>query len=121
MSETIVKITDQAWNKIKEMRINNEQEGYYFKFAVTGGGCSGLSYQMLLKEKIDEEEVIELDGKQVLINKEDINIIKGTVIDFKQSMMGGGFIIENPNAIVSCGCGSSFKAIGRESKETKCE
>jgi iron-sulfur cluster assembly protein len=48
-------------------------------------------------------------GIQILVNKEDVPILNGTQIDYKQSMMGGGFTIENPNAIASCGCGSSFR------------
>ena len=78
--------------------------------AVKGGGCSGLSYGMGFVQDAEEEDVqFEQHGLQVVVNKEDAVILNGTVIDFKQSMMGGGFTIENPNAIATCGCGSSFK------------
>ena len=112
---------DAVLNQIKKMRKANEQEGYYFKFGVSGGGCSGLSYQMQLVENKNEEEEMLIEDEIVLLNKIDIPIIQGTKIDYKESLMGGGFIIENPNAVASCGCGVSFKALKRQGKEEKCD
>ncbi|PWZ67804.1 iron-sulfur cluster assembly accessory protein, partial [Staphylococcus pseudintermedius] len=57
----------------------------------------------------ENDEVLEFFGLKVLVDKEDAPILNGTTIDFKQSLMGGGFQIDNPNAIASCGCGSSFR------------
>lgn len=114
-------ITESALNKIKEMRIANEQEGFYFKFGVGGGGCSGLSYKMNLVEKINNEEQVQIGNETILIEKNDVPIIKGTKIDFKGNMMGGGFIIENPNAILTCGCGSSFRTEKTKGNPEKCD
>ena len=57
----------------------------------------------------ENDEVLEFYGLKVLVDKYDVPVLNGTTIDFKQSLMGGGFQIDNPNAIASCGCGSSFR------------
>lgn len=106
----VVDITEAAALHIKEMMRNNGEEGAYLRVAVKGGGCSGLSYAMgFEKEKHENDEHFEEHGLQIIVSKEDAPILKGTKIDFKQSLMGGGFTIDNPNAIASCGCGSSFR------------
>ena len=63
----------------------------------------------LVPEAEENDMVFEQHGIQVVVNKEDASILNGTIIDYKESMMGGGFTIDNPNAIASCGCGSSFR------------
>lgn len=108
----MITITDQASQKIKEMlRDEPDPEQVRLRFGVQGGGCSGLSYTLGFDEEINEElDIIdEINGIPVVINKTDLGIIENSEIDFKQNMMGGGFAINNPNAIFSCGCGSSFR------------
>jgi len=108
--EEVVYLTESAALQIKEMMKENEEEGSYLRVAVRGGGCSGLSYGMgFAQEKEENDQVFEQFGIQVLVDKNDSPILKGTKIDYKQSLMGGGFTIDNPNAIASCGCGSSFR------------
>ncbi|MBN9655503.1 iron-sulfur cluster assembly accessory protein [Halobacillus sp. GSS1] len=106
----ILNITEAASHQIKEM-LKEEEGEVRLRFGVKGGGCSGLSYAMGFEDDINEELdlVEESSGIPVVINRQDAAIVEGTTIDFKQNMMGGGFTIDNPNAIVSCGCGSSFK------------
>ncbi len=109
MSET-VKITEAAALQIKEMMKQNEEEGSFLRVAIKGGGCSGLSYGMGFVQEAEAEDVqFEQQGLKIVVNKEDALVLNGTVIDYKQSMMGGGFTIDNPNAIATCGCGSSFR------------
>jgi iron-sulfur cluster assembly protein len=109
MSE-IVQITEAAALQIKDMMKQNEEEGAFLRVGVQGGGCSGLSYGMgFEQEKTEKDLEFEAYGIKVVVNKEDAPILNGTKIDYKQSMMGGGFTIDNPNAIASCGCGSSFR------------
>jgi iron-sulfur cluster assembly protein len=109
MSET-VKITEAAALQIKDMMKQNEEEGSFLRVAVKGGGCSGLSYGMGFEQEAEADDLqFEQHGIQVVVKKEDAVILNGTVVDFKESMMGGGFTIENPNAIATCGCGSSFR------------
>ncbi|HLS65713.1 MAG TPA: iron-sulfur cluster assembly accessory protein [Pseudogracilibacillus sp.] len=105
-----IKITDSARNQIKLM-MEDEPNDVFLRFGVKGGGCSGLSYSIGFDEEMNEEldEKFEINDIPVVIFKQDIPIIENTEIDFKQNMMGGGFSINNPNAIVSCGCGTSFR------------
>ncbi|WP_017472337.1 HesB/IscA family protein [Amphibacillus jilinensis] len=118
----VLNITDQARIQIEEMLKQEDNEQVRLRFGVKGGGCSGLSYSLGFDEQVDEQTDIadHINQIPVTIKKEDIPIINGTTIDFKQNMMGGGFTIDNPNAIVSCGCGSSFKAKEREGSPENC-
>jgi iron-sulfur cluster assembly protein len=110
MSNDVILLTEAAALQIKEMIKQNEEEGAFLRVAVQGGGCSGLSYGVGFDhEEKDEDIKFEQHGIQILVDKESAPVLQGTKIDFKQSMMGGGFTIDNPNAIASCGCGSSFK------------
>lgn len=103
-------LTEAAAYEVKSMMEKNGLPNGYLRISVKGGGCTGLSYGMSAEtESSADDEVLEYYGVKVLINKEDAPILKGTTVDFKQSLMGGGFSIENPNAIASCGCGSSFR------------
>lgn len=105
-----ITITDQARRQIEEM-MKEETAEARLRFGVKGGGCSGLSYSLGFDEEINSEldYVAVINGIPVVIRKMDLPIIENTEIDFKQNMMGGGFSINNPNAIFSCGCGSSFR------------
>lgn len=117
----VITITDNASRQIKEM-MKEEDENVRFRFGITGGGCSGLSYSLGFEYDVNEEldMIDEINGIPVVIFKQDIPIIEGTTIDFKQNMMGGGFSIDNPNAIVSCGCGSSFRTDKNVGAPEKC-
>ena len=117
----VVDITEAAAFHIQEMMRNNKEEDSYLRVSVKGGGCSGLSYAMGFdKEKQDNDELFEEHGLQILVSREDAPILHGTKIDFKQSLMGGGFTIENPNAIASCGCGSSFRTAKNAGTPEEC-
>ena len=106
----MITITDTAVERIKEMQQEQEESNVFLRIGVKGGGCSGLSYGMGFDTtKEEEDDVLTIGGLNVLVDKESAPLLKGVVIDFKQNMMGGGFTIDNPNAIASCGCGSSFK------------
>ncbi|KOP80041.1 HesB/IscA family protein [Cytobacillus solani] len=109
MSEIVI-LTEAAALQIKEMMKANEEENASLRVSVKGGGCSGLSYGMGFAHEVKENDTqFEQHGIQIVVNKEDAPILQGTKIDYKESMMGGGFTIDNPNAIASCGCGSSFR------------
>ncbi|UFT98217.1 iron-sulfur cluster assembly accessory protein [Radiobacillus kanasensis] len=118
----VLNITDSAKHQINEMMKEEDAETVRLRFGVKGGGCSGLSYALGFDYEVNDEleQIEEINEIPVIITKQDIPIIEGTTIDFKQNMMGGGFTIDNPNAIVSCGCGSSFKAKEREGTPEEC-
>ncbi|NQD66533.1 iron-sulfur cluster assembly accessory protein [Bacillus haikouensis] len=108
MSE-LVNLTEAAALQIKDMMKEHDETDAMLRVAVKGGGCSGLSYGMGFEHELQEgDEVLEQHGIKLVVAKNDAPILNGTKIDYKQSMMGGGFTIDNPNAIASCGCGSSF-------------
>ena len=103
-------LTEAAAYEVKDMLKQNDMPKGYLKVKVNGGGCTGLTYGMTAEQEPGEnDEILEYFGLKVLVDKEDAPILNGTTIDYKQSLMGGGFQIENPNAIASCGCGSSFR------------
>ena len=102
-------LTEAAAYEVKDMLESNDMADGYLKIKVNGGGCTGLTYGMSAEEAPGEnDEVLEYFGLKVLVDKYDAPVLNGTTIDFKQSLMSG-FQIDNPNAIASCGCGSSFK------------
>lgn len=115
----MIVITESASHKIKEMM--KEEEKTLLRFGVVGGGCSGLSYKLgFAEEKLKEDVLIESEEIQVVIDEKELAIVKGTVIDYKESLMGGGFTINNPNAIASCGCGSSFRTKKEKGSPENC-
>nr|WP_042476077.1 iron-sulfur cluster assembly accessory protein [Bacillus ndiopicus] len=121
-TKQVIELTEAAAFQVKEMMTHNEEEGSYLRVAVKGGGCSGLSYGMAFDTERHEDDFIdEQYGLQIIVSKEDAGILQGTKIDFKQSLMGGGFTIDNPNALASCGCGTSFKAATREGTPEVCD
>ncbi|GAA0326643.1 iron-sulfur cluster assembly accessory protein [Bacillus carboniphilus] len=119
--DQIVIITETAAFQIKDMLKEHGEEAAYLRVGVKGGGCSGLSYGMGIDSEVKEEDVtFEQHGINVVVDKESVGILRGTKIDFKQSMMGGGFTIDNPNAIASCGCGSSFRTAQNQGTPENC-
>jgi iron-sulfur cluster assembly protein len=117
----MITITESAGNRIKEMMQAEGVSDVYLRFSIKGGGCSGLSYGMGFDNEVKEDDTqVEQQGLKVLIDADSALIVKGTVIDYQQNMMGGGFTIENPNAIANCGCGSSFKTATNEGSPEEC-
>ena len=83
----------------------------YLRVGVKGGGCSGFSYTLDLTETVSEQdETATQHGVEVICDSKSLLYLDGTSIDFKDEIMGRGFVFQNPNATSSCGCGSSFSA-----------
>ncbi|RSL34145.1 iron-sulfur cluster insertion protein ErpA [Salibacterium salarium] len=117
----MITITDAAAAQVQEMMKEEENENLKLRVGVKGGGCSGLSYGMGFDTEVEEtDNVIEQNGLSVLVDNESADVLEGVVIDYKQNMMGGGFTIDNPNAIANCGCGSSFKTATRAGTPEDC-
>lgn len=117
----MITVTEAAGEQIRDMIEAEEDEGLYLRFGIKGGGCSGLSYSLGFDdEKNEDDTLVEVSGLEILIDGDSSPVVSGTTIDYKQNMMGGGFMIENPNALVTCGCGSSFKTAARAGTPEKC-
>ena len=86
-----------------------DPEKIRLRVGVKGGGCSGFSYLLDLTEsQKDSDEVFEQHGIKVIVDPKSLLYLNGTTVDFKDEIMGRGFVFQNPNATTSCGCGSSF-------------
>ena len=101
--EKKLNFTDQALNQINLITIGDEKK--YFRITVQGGGCSGFKYSFGFDSKMNNDDIIF--GKTI-IDKSSLDIISGSVVDFKKEMIGESFVIDNPKATASCGCGLSF-------------
>ena len=101
--EKKLNFTDQALNQINI--ITKDQDKKFFRITVQGGGCSGFKYNFGFDTKTNDDDVVF--GK-VIIDTSSLDIISGSVVDFKKEMIGESFVIDNPKATASCGCGLSF-------------
>lgn len=114
-------VTEAAGQQIKDMMDAEDDAGMFLRFGIKGGGCSGLSYSLGFDdEKKSDDTEVEVSGLKILVDSDSSPVVQGTTIDYKQNMMGGGFTIENPNALVTCGCGSSFKTATNAGTPEKC-
>ncbi len=105
-----VTLTSAAASAVSELLAKRELEGYALRVYVAGGGCSGYQYGMALEGNIrDNDLVFEQHGVRLVVDEISIGYLKGATVDYVDELMGSGFKIENPNAVSSCGCGSSFR------------
>ena len=99
-----IEFTDEAIKQIGKI-ISENGEKKYFRISVQGGGCSGFKYNFTFDNNKEKEDLI---FNNTLIDKNSLEIIKGSVVDYKKEMIGDSFVINNPKASSSCGCGLSF-------------
>src|SRR5215831_17373381 len=112
----VLSVTPVAAAKIQELLVARNIPGHALRVFVAGGGCSGLQYGMSFVDQPEEfDTLIEQDGVRLVIDPTSIMYIGGSTIDFVDSLMGGGFRIDNPNAVSTCGCGHSFRTSGESS------
>jgi iron-sulfur cluster assembly protein len=108
----MVSLTTEASAQLKKI-LSEEPEvnpNLGLRVFVAGGGCSGFQYQMVLEDELrDGDLVTENDGIKLYVDQFSLKYLTGAEIDFVNSLMGGGFTVHNPNAVSSCGCGSSFQ------------
>lgn len=106
----MIAISETAGNKIQEMLAAEETPNLFLRLGVQEGGCTGFSYGMGFDdEQHEDDQVLEVQGLKVVVDSDSVKYLRGLEIDWKESAMGGGFTIHNPNAIATCGCGSSFR------------
>ena len=109
-TESVVGLTARAAGECKSLLALPGNAGKNFRVYVEQGGCSGMQYGMVFDEKRDGDLSAEENGVTVLVDPISANYLRGTVVDFSDALVGGGFKISNPNAKQSCGCGKSFEA-----------
>ena len=104
-----LEITPVAINKVKEIMAQQNPQPVGLRVAVVGGGCSGFSYQMNFENQVNPiDKTFEFDGLKVIVDQASWMFLKGTKLDFVDSLEGSGFKFDNPNAKTTCGCGHSF-------------
>ena len=110
MSEQVIKLSDNAANRIKEIMSKADNSTIGVRVGVKSGGCAGMSYVMeYAKEVKKNEEIIEDKGVKVFIDANAVMYLLGTEMDYKKDKFSSQFIFKNPNETERCGCGESFK------------
>ena len=110
MNEQVIRLSDNAASRIKEIMSNAENSAIGVRVGVKTGGCAGMSYIMeYAKEVRPNEEIIEEKGVKVLIDPNAVMYLLGTEMDYKKEDFSSTFVFKNPNETERCGCGESFK------------
>ena len=105
-----IHISEPALEQVRKLMDEQDHKGTALRVFISQGGCSGFQYGMGLDENVQENDhQFEFDTVGVVIDPVSMNYLSGATIDFDDDLMGGGFRIENPNVVSSCGCGNSFK------------
>ena len=103
--------TDNAVQKVKELIDEEGTPDLKLRVFVTGGGCSGFQYGFTFEDTVNEDDtVIERDNVALLVDPMSLQYLMGAEIDYTEGLQGSQFVIRNPNATTTCGCGSSFSA-----------
>ncbi|MBL4661225.1 MAG: iron-sulfur cluster insertion protein ErpA [Alcanivoracaceae bacterium] len=108
MQKNIV-LSDSATNKIRELVLEEQNPDLKLRVYIIGGGCSGFQYGFAFEEEIEEGDfVIDNDGIAMMVDPMSYPYLMGSVVDYKEDLQGSRFVVDNPNAKATCGCGSSF-------------
>ncbi len=112
----MISITDKGAEKVREFLAAQDADVALagLRVGVRGGGCSGFQYQLAFDEQREDDEVFEDHGLKLLVDRSSLPYVRGSVIDYEESLQGAGFKVENPNVVAACGCGSSFRVADEE-------
>ena len=99
-----IEFTNEAIEQINKITLDNKAKKY-FRISVKGGGCSGFKYNFTFDDEIEKNDIV---FNKAVIDKSSLNLIAGSIVDYKKEMIGDSFVIKNPQATASCGCGLSF-------------
>jgi iron-sulfur cluster assembly protein len=115
----MVQITEFGAQKALEILTKNDKLNAAVRVFVKSGGCSGYSYGMAIDDRtLEGDSVFESNGVKLIVDKMSLPLVTGAVVDFVETMMGGGFsVVSNPQATSACGCGSSFRTDNAPSPE----
>jgi len=106
----MITVTESAVKQLQSILADDpDAAGKGLRIFVEHGGCAGLQYGMALGEHKDGDSIVEREGVRVFVDEESAKYLSGSTIDFADGLSGAGFRIQNPNAVRSCGCGTSFE------------
>src|ERR687887_1357211 len=107
---TVLSLTDAAATKLRELTKGEPNPDVGLRVYVYSGGCSGYRYGMMLEDApTADDQILSANGVRVYVDTNSIGLLKGSEIDYVDTLMGAGFTVNNPNAVAACGCGSSFR------------
>jgi iron-sulfur cluster assembly protein len=106
----MIHVTDSAFQHLQTLVNERGEPGKGLRIYVESGGCAGMQYGMTLDAEQEGDEAFERDGIKVLVDAESLQFLRGATVDYSDDLAGEGFRIHNPNAVRSCGCGTSFEA-----------
>ncbi len=107
----MITITDKGAEKVHEFLAGQSADvsAAGLRVGVRGGGCSGFQYNLAFDEQRDDDVVFESHGLKLLVDRQSLQYVSGSTIDYVDSLQGAGFQVNNPNVVAACGCGSSFR------------
>ena len=112
----MITITDKGAEKVRDFLTSQNADiaTAGLRVAVRGGGCSGFQYQLAFDDQREDDAVFEDHGLRLLCDNASLPFVRGSVIDYEESLQGAGFKVNNPNVVAACGCGSSFRVADEE-------
>jgi iron-sulfur cluster insertion protein len=106
---SVLDVTENAVAKVQSLKLEEDNEELKLRVYVTGGGCSGFQYGFSFEDVMAEDDTaVTRDGITVLIDSLSYQYLAGSTVDYEEGLMGSRFLITNPNASTTCGCGASF-------------
>jgi iron-sulfur cluster insertion protein len=107
--ETLLEFSDSAVRKLKAIQVEEANPGLMLRVSVYGGGCSGFQYTFSLDEEVKPtDKTVQKDGATLIIDQKSYQYLTGSEVDFSEGLEGAMFVVNNPNATSTCGCGASF-------------
>jgi iron-sulfur cluster assembly accessory protein len=118
---TVLSLTDAAATKLAELTKEEPNPDIGLRVYVYSGGCSGYRYGMMLEDApTADDQILSANGVRVYVDTNSIGLLKGSEIDYVDTLMGAGFTVNNPNAVAACGCGSSFRTADDAGQARSC-
>ena len=118
---TVLSLTDAAAGKLRDITAAEPNPATGLRVYVYSGGCSGYRYGMMIEDApTADDQVLEASGIKVYVDTKSIDLLRGSQIDYVDTLMGAGFTVNNPNAVAACGCGSSFKTADSAGSPSAC-
>ncbi len=107
--ETLLEFSDSAVRKLKSLQAEEQNPDLMLRVSVYGGGCSGFQYTFSLEEELKPiDKTVEKDGVTLVIDQKSYQYLSGSTVDYVEGLEGAMFVVHNPNATSTCGCGASF-------------